>query len=775
MPEVPENMQDNLAYMEQEANGGQRASHYSNGNYNTYGSRQPSQQTQNYNGSSMGGRWNNPGGNFPDGSSNRATIASSEAPNFSPFPVLQNPPPNIPPTDEQREIHLESARQPVLASQDPENQLAWAQDALSYVEISMQNETRLSAIQGPRPRTPRVEHQLREDAMNIVNFLADQGHPKAEFIRGMWWEFGKFGYRVDKKEAFHCYTRAADKGNGRAKYRIGMQFESSNEPLKAIKYYREGVEMDDSASAYRLGMMTLLGQHGQPLDYDRGLQLVYLSAVNADENAPQGAYVFGMLQARELPQVNVPEQYLPINLSDAKMYVEKAAFLGFAKAQVKMGSAYELCQLACEFDPALSLHYNALGARQGEADAEMAISKWFLCGHEGVFEKSEELAYTYAQRAAQSELATAEFALGYFHEVGIYVPVDLSIARKWYEKAAADGNKDAANRIDGLSRSQTLSRKDHENVAISRIKSQYGSRRQRGGRQTQPARQPLPEVQERIDMPDVSRISLSSPVSRPSTASPYPNNGSFSGRPSMISSGYSNPNIRPSSAFGINPNIRPMSAQTTGGLPGRPHLDVNVQRPHSSIDPGQGRGGYVPSALGPSAYRAGPLSPTSPTTASQFNTTSSEPLKLDIGYSAPLDPSGADRRRRPQGPPGRSTPGRSPATPAPAGRGGPHPGVPVKTSQYPPERQSARQPVKQGANPPPRTDSRTSAIPSNPKPPSANPKPSTANAKPSANTGKPTASKPTPTTSLPGKGPKTFDEMGVPAAKNNDCVSSEGC
>lgn len=44
----------------------------------------------------------------------------------------------------------------------------------------------------------------------------------------------------------------------------------------------------------------------------------------------------------------------------------------------------------------------------------MAISKWFLCGHEGVFEKNEELAFVYAQRAASSGLATAEFALGMF-------------------------------------------------------------------------------------------------------------------------------------------------------------------------------------------------------------------------------------------------------------------------------------------------------------------------------------------------------------------------
>ena len=38
-------------------------------------------------------------------------------------------------------------------------------------------------------------------------------------------------------------------------------------------------------------MMTLLGQHGQRLDYPRGVELIRYAAQTADENAPQGAYV----------------------------------------------------------------------------------------------------------------------------------------------------------------------------------------------------------------------------------------------------------------------------------------------------------------------------------------------------------------------------------------------------------------------------------------------------------------------------------------------------
>ena len=177
-------------------------------------------------------------------------LDANEQPNFSPFPPLRNRPANVPPSDEEKEGILESARTSVLNSDDPDMQLSWAQDTLVYVEIAAQNERRISENQAARTRTPHIEHQLRVDAINVVSFLADQHHPKAEFIKGMWLEFGKFNHRVDKKEAFRCYQRAAQKGYARAEYRIGMQFESYNDPDKAVKHYTLGLQAGDSASHY---------------------------------------------------------------------------------------------------------------------------------------------------------------------------------------------------------------------------------------------------------------------------------------------------------------------------------------------------------------------------------------------------------------------------------------------------------------------------------------------------------------------------------------------
>lgn len=413
---------------------------------------------------------------FDDGHKSYRPMADFEEPSNSPFPRIKGD--NIPPSDKEKEEILYNAREHVLHSTNVSMQLSWARDCLNYVETAADVRDRDHADSyGARPATPRVEHDLRVDAMNIVRYLAEQNHPEAVFMKAKWEEFGKFGERQDKKNAFREYAKAAQQGWGRAEYRMGMLFETSSDFDKAIYHYQNGERLGDSAAKYRLGMMSLLGQHGQMQDIMRGVDLIKEAADTADEDAPQGAYVFGMLIARDLPDIEIREEYLPYNVETARQYIEKAAYLGFAKAQLKMGQAYELCQLGRDFNPAYSLHYYGLAAAQGQPEAALGVSRWFLFGYDGHFAKNEALAFKYARQAATAKLATGEFAMGYYHEIGIHVPKSLDEARRWYEKAAANGNTDAVKQLDALNRNKSLSKADHETTALSRIKSQHGSMR----------------------------------------------------------------------------------------------------------------------------------------------------------------------------------------------------------------------------------------------------------------------------------------------------------
>ncbi|KAK3934384.1 hypothetical protein QBC46DRAFT_399991 [Diplogelasinospora grovesii] len=647
MPEVPQNMQEDLQRMELEAREVEPGRASNSAALSPTSSQYPRNSGQDTK-------------SFKPFQSGASGLATMDAPSFSPFPKVKGE--NIPPSDEEKEEILHQARSLVLHSNNVAMQVTWARDTLIWVDVAAEQHARDWKRDGKgreRPPTPKTEHDLRVDAINIIEYLASQGHPEATFMKGKWLEFGKFGFRENKREAYALYKTAAENGCGRAEYRLGMLYENTNDVQNAIRHYNLGVKLKDSASHYRLGMMHLMGQHGHQKDYLQGLEMIERAADSADEDAPQGAYVYGLLIARELPDINIPENVLPCDLSSARQYIEKAAYLGFAKAQLKMGQAYELGQLGCDFKPAYSLHYYGLAARQGQPEASLGVSRWFLFGFEGFFAKNELLAYKYAQDAANAGLATGEFAMGYYHEIGIHVQKDVSEARRWYEKAAEHGNSDAKGRLESLSQSKLLTKADHETTTLTRIKSQYGS--QRGKRPDRFTKQndvmptlsesdngpPVPEkplhasprhaptiVEDRIDFPDPSRAntmnrppaftvnldsSQSLPV-RPKSAAPYPEDDRpppLSLRPKSTApypeddthgqkplSPYFNPSIRPSvvsgpaadrpmSAFGI----RPLSPQ--GPLPGpqQPNLDPRGRPP-----PGHGAGtGWEPQV--PAAYR----------------------------------------------------------------------------------------------------------------------------------------------------------------------------
>ncbi|OBT90859.1 hypothetical protein VE02_00424 [Pseudogymnoascus sp. 03VT05] len=829
MPEVPSNMQEGLAHLELEANPSTVSPIHEQYGVSRNITYQQSNAPQGYAAS-----YEQAGAPGYQNNHSQPTIRrDGDMPLPSPFPGLQNPGPNVPLTDDQMEEELEQCREKVVGSNDPERQLRWAQDALHWSDIAIQSRRRAAVGSTSRPTTPNVERRIRDDALNITKFLAEQGHPKAEFLRAGWYEFGKFGFPEDAKESFAGYKRAAERGYARAEYRIGTRYESSKDMPRAVKHYQNGVAQHDSASNYRMGMMALLGQHGQPQNYEVGVRQVKYAADTADENAPQGSYVYGMLLARELPNISLPDFVLVYDLEQARHYVERAALLGFSKAQLKMGSAYELCLLGCEFNPTLSLHYNRLAASQGEPEAEMAISKWYLCGYAGVFEKNEEVAFTYAKRAAQQELPTAEFALGYFYEVGLHVPMDLGRSQEWYQKAADHGNTDAAARIDALRLHRTLSRKDHEQMAITRIRSQYGSRKgKRPDHLTQKiAAQQAPTLpvmsEERDDSPRPlsvypPRSSSAQPQQPPfRVITPVPDNnarlsqqqqppfrvvtpvsgdvrhtGSMPSSPLHSHYGSSSggsiggtPNTAPypendvAHPIQANPNLRPLS----GPPADRPNSAFGIKplHPNHSFGPGQDPARRPMSAVGDSQSQQRPHPAQGgrgqPTVLHQPKREGPTSNDWESQYRLPYSqPQGADTR------------GKLQKQGAPVNK--PHPQLPPQHGQQPPQHLQPRNDYSQN-RPNTVTNERTysAQAPLKPHAPGSQSGdrpvssaggaqgayPSRYSSIPPGAVGPAVTISPAPTPPQvskpqappPKKGPQTFEEMGVPAAsKDSECL-----
>jgi TPR repeat protein len=65
----------------------------------------------------------------------------------------------------------------------------------------------------------------------------------------------------------------------------------------------------------------------------------------------------------------------------------------------------------------------------------------------------------WARRAAEKELPKAEYAVGYFTEVGIGIQKNPTEAMEWYKKAAQHGDKRAIQRLQGKPAEQKSEKK----------------------------------------------------------------------------------------------------------------------------------------------------------------------------------------------------------------------------------------------------------------------------------------------------------------------------
>lgn len=175
-------------------------------------------------------------------------------------------------------------------------------------------------------------------------------------------------------------------------------------------------------------MAHLLGQLGFQSDPYAAIPLLRQAYQQADLECPQPAYIYGMLLAGEL---DIPGQIpsdlvLPANTHEtlalsqqhgqAREALERAAYLCMPQAQYKCGWMYEHAAYGCAYDPLMSVQWYSLASQGGEIEADMALSKWFLCGAEGHFVKNEKLARTFAEKAARKGHQNGSFAMGYYYE-----------------------------------------------------------------------------------------------------------------------------------------------------------------------------------------------------------------------------------------------------------------------------------------------------------------------------------------------------------------------
>jgi TPR repeat protein len=258
------------------------------------------------------------------------------------------------------------------------------------------------------------------EAYKRLKKLVTNGYPEAQFFLADCYGQGMMGLEVDTKEAFKLYQAAAKAGHPQAAYRTAVCCEmgpeegggTSRDYPKAVQWYRRAAALGDAAAMYKLGAILLKSLLGQPKNIAEAVTWLKRGAERADIDHPHALHELAGLY--ESSNTN-PEVRNKIIADDAyaRELFQQAAGLGYKFSQFRLGQAYEYGAMGLPIDNRTSISWYTKAAAQGEHQAELALSGWYLTGAEGILEHSETEAYLWARKAAASEppLPKAMFAM----------------------------------------------------------------------------------------------------------------------------------------------------------------------------------------------------------------------------------------------------------------------------------------------------------------------------------------------------------------------------
>lgn len=353
----------------------------------------------------------------------------------TPAPAAQPMPPDgmgpAPVTHEE----LQQLQQKVRGNpSDQKTQLLLAKKLVEAATVLAGDNSRLE----PKTKAKAKEKYIM-DAYKIVKKLVSTGNADAQFYLADCYGEGQLGLEVDPKEAFSLYQSAAKQGHAQSAYRVAVCCEIGQEegggtkrdPLKAVQWYKRAAALGDTPAMYKMGMIHLKGLLGQALSPREGVSWLKRAAERADEENPHALHELALMyqNASGNDVVIRDEQY-------ACQLFHQAADLGYKFSQFRLGTAYEYGLMGCSVDNRMSIIWYTRAAAQGEHQSELALSGWYLTGSEGILQQNDTEAYLWARKAAMAGLAKAEYAMGYFTEVGIGATANLEDAKRWYWRAA---------------------------------------------------------------------------------------------------------------------------------------------------------------------------------------------------------------------------------------------------------------------------------------------------------------------------------------------------
>lgn len=299
--------------------------------------------------------------------------------------------------------------------------------------------------EGPYGGDHASKNELLREARSILERLCGK-MAQAQYYLADAYASGLFTKgKEENDKAFPLFVAASKHGHAEAGYRAALCYEFGwgcrKDPAKSVQFYRQSASKNHPGAMTRLGMACLRSDLGLQGRYKEGVKWLKRATDVADEQYPNAPFELACMH-----ETGFGDDVFQDPSYAAQLFTQ-AAELGHTEAFYRMGDAYEHGKLNCPRDAALSVHFYTGAAQRGHAMAMMALCAWYLVGAEPVLEKNEDEAYQWALKASESRLPKAEYAVGYFTEMGIGCRRDPLEANVWYVKAAEHGDQRAVARL----------------------------------------------------------------------------------------------------------------------------------------------------------------------------------------------------------------------------------------------------------------------------------------------------------------------------------------
>lgn len=269
----------------------------------------------------------------------------------------------------------------------------------------------------------------------------------AQFLLANCYGVGGLGLPLDREKAFSLYIHASKQNHMESTYRAGVCYEigigTRRDYGRAMSFYRKAATHSHVASMYKLAIILMRGYCGQTINMKEALTWLQRAAALATAQNPHAMYALAMFQ--------FSEEFAENTIADGSYALEllhTSAQMEYLPSQVKLGELYEIGgDGLVQVDDALSIYWYTRAAEQGNADAALALSSWYLTGSAGILPQSDREAYLWARKAASCQLADRWTMAKAYFLIGMYVEHKIGVsetstedATVWFERSAALGH-----------------------------------------------------------------------------------------------------------------------------------------------------------------------------------------------------------------------------------------------------------------------------------------------------------------------------------------------